>query len=358
MIQGHGGNTAAVAAHLGCRPEDIVDMSSNINPLGIVPGLLEHLQGHLDTIMRLPEVDAGAAAAGIAEMLAVEPAQVLMGTGTTQFIYTACTALRSRQVLIVGPTYADYASSCRMYGIEPDFFLSRAEEAFQVDCHRLADAARHYDTVFLCNPNNPTGTLIDHETLEALCRSLPDTHFIIDESYLPFAPASHDRSMVSTGLDNVIVLWSLSKIYGIPGVRAGFLIGSEAVAARFGGYMQPWCANSLAQEAVGYLVGNRSMVAAFVIRTKEYLRQEMDRFHRSLDGCGVTLFPTVAPYQLIGLPGEWTAAATCEQLLADRILLRDCCNFHGLDHHFVRVSLKSPTANQKVARLLRAALEA
>lgn len=356
MIQGHGGNVASVAARLGCKPDEIVDMSSNINPLGVVPGLLEHLRQRLDTVMSLPEVDAGAAVAGIADILGIDAGRVLMGTGSTQFIYTACPALGSKKVLIVGPTYADYTSSCQMHGIVPDYFLAEPGDNFQVNCEKLAEKAREFDTVFICNPNNPTGSLIPHQELLALCKRLPQTRFIIDESYLPFAPEKIDQSMTGCAPDNVLVLWSLSKIYGIPGLRAGFLIGSAAVADQFRRYMQPWCANSLAQEAIGYLAANKQMLEEFINKTKLYLAKEMATFRTQLAGCGATLYPSVTPYQLIGLPQGHTAEEVCERLVGDRLLIRNCSNFHGLDSGYVRISLKKPEINQMAARLFVAAV--
>jgi threonine-phosphate decarboxylase len=356
MIQGHGGNVASVAARLGCRPDEIVDMSSNINPLGVVPGLLEHLRHRLDTVMSLPEVDAGAAVAGIADILGIDAGRVLMGTGTTQFIYTACPALGSQKVLIVGPTYADYTSSCQMHGIVPDYFLAEPGGNFQVNCEKLAEKACDFDTVFICNPNNPTGALIPHVELLALCKRLPQTRFIIDESYLPFAPEQVDQSMTRCTLDNVIVLWSLSKIYGIPGLRAGFLIGSATVANQFRRYMQPWCANSLAQEAIGYLAANKQMLAEFVHKTKMYLAEEMTTFRNQLDGCGASLYPSVTPYQLIRLPQGHTAEEICERLIRDRLLIRNCSNFHGLDSGYVRISLKTPEINRMAAKLFVSAV--
>ena len=83
MIQGHGGNVAALAAQLGCRPEAIVDMSSNINPLGSLPGLIDHLRERMECISRLPEVDAAGAVRALADLLDIDPDRVLAGSGTT-----------------------------------------------------------------------------------------------------------------------------------------------------------------------------------------------------------------------------------------------------------------------------------
>jgi len=354
MIQGHGGDIFGLAARLGCQPEEIIDMSSNINPLGALPGLIEHLRWKIGRVSMLPEVDARSSARVIAALLGVAEERVLAGNGTTQFIYTACTALAARKALIVGPTYADYADACRAYGIEPDFFLTRADEDFVLDKGQLAAILPGYDTVFLCNPNNPTGHLVDHEALFDLCASHPHIRFVIDESYLPFAAAKRSRSMSACGLDNVVVLWSVSKIFGIPGLRAGFLLANAPVIERFRRLMQPWSVNGLAQEAIGFLGTNREAVTMFIDQTRVYLAEERRLFRQRLQTGGLILYPSVTSYALIGLPAGHTATMVCRALAEQRFLIRNCANFHGLGEGFIRIALKDAGINKTIVRHLLA----
>jgi len=354
MIQGHGGNIFGLAEQLGCRPEDIFDMSSNINPLGALPGLIEHLRDRMEKISVLPEVDARSAARAIAALLGVDAKRVLAGGGTTQFIYAACAALASRKALIVGPTYADYADGCRVCGIEPDFFLTRPEHDFALDTEQLAARLPGYDTVFLCNSNNPTGHLADHVTLLDLCARHPHIRFVIDESYLPFAPSDHGQSMSGCGLNNVAVLWSVSKIFGMPGLRAGFLVANIPIIDRFRRLMQPWSMNSLAQEAVLFLGANPVATAAFIDRTRAYLTEEGRLFRQRLYTGRLILYPSAASYLLIGLPADRTATMVCRALAEQKILIRNCANFHGLDEGYIRIALKDAAANETIARHLLA----
>ena len=356
MIQGHGGNVFAVAKQLGCRPDEIIDMSSNINPLGTMPGLLSYLKDRLDRIRVLPEVDGRAAVTAIAALLEVTEDRILAGGGTTQFIYSACAALKSQRVLIVGPTYADYTDGCRVHGIEPEFFLAQAAAGFALDLERLAATLARVDTVFLCNPNNPTGQLIPHASLMQLCRNHPDTRFIIDESYLPFAPAGQSESMCHCGLDNVIVLWSVSKIFGMPGLRAGFLVANPAVVESFRRYMQPWCVNSLAQEAVCFLGEHRDATKAFIQQTRAYLAEEGRLFQERLQPARLTLYPSCTSYFLMELEQDQTAEAVCHALAQQRFLIRNCANFHGLGERYIRVALKDPATNQAVVEHLLTAV--
>lgn len=356
MIQGHGGNVVGLAEQLGCRPEDIVDMSSNINPLGALPGLIEHLKNRLHRITVLPEVDGRGAVRAIAALLDVSEDRVLAGGGTTQFIYTACAALGTRKALIVGPTYADYADGCRVHSIEPAYFLASPADLFAVDLERLATVLSGCDTVFLCNPNNPTGQLVPHAGLLKLCTTHPEVRFIIDESYLPFA--QEDQGMTRCGLDNVIVLWSVSKIFGMPGLRAGFLVANPPVINRFRRYMQPWSVNSLAQEAVSYIGAHLDEVAAFINQTRTHLATEGQLFRQRLAAAPLTLYPSTTSYLLIGLPKGLTATGVCRSLAEQRFLIRNCANFHGLDEGFIRIALKDSTTNAAVTRHLLAAVGA
>jgi threonine-phosphate decarboxylase len=353
MIQGHGGNVRAMARQLGCRPDEIADMSSNINPLGMPPGLSAHLREHLDRVGVLPEADAVTAVQQISGLLDIDPDRVLAGSGTTQFIYTACLALNTRRALIVGPTYADYADACRMFNIDHVYFLTEATSRFDVNLDLLGRRLENIDTVFICNPNNPTGRLIPQDDLYRFCRARPGIRFIIDESYLPFAPASQSRSMIAGELENVSVLWSASKIFGIPGLRAGFLIADQEKVSLFRHYMQPWCLNSLAQAAIEYIGGNASAMIRFIELTRGHLEMERRRFqdvlaaHTALD-----IFPSVTSYFLIRLPEELNADEVCGKMIRQRILIRNCRNFYGLSDRFIRVALKDPEMNQLAADCL------
>jgi threonine-phosphate decarboxylase len=350
VIQGHGGNIYAAARDLNCRPDEIVDMSSNINPLGMPPGLLKHLQMCLGRVGVLPEADGRRSTRQMARLLDVDTHRLLAGNGTTQFIYSVCQALDSRKVLIVGPTYADYADACGMYDVTHSYFPADADSRFTVDIDRLALSLDGIDTVFICNPNNPTGYMMPYGGLVRLCRSHPKTQFVIDESYMPFATGEQSRSLAVNDLQNVSVLWSLSKIFGVPGLRAGFLIANGTVISRFQRYMQPWSMNSLAQAAVDYLCSHQASATSFIETTRKFLQKERQRFCDALAvRSGVTVYPSSASYILLKLPAGVKAQGICREMLQNRILIRDCSNFHGLSDRFIRVSLKHPMQNRLAA---------
>jgi len=329
-------------------------MSSNINPLEHhLPGLMEHLESCLGSIGALPEVDAGTLVRSFCRHHGIDPETVLAGAGTTQFIYALPIATGAERPLILGPTYADYADACRMWGRRPAFFLSTDAAGFEPDFTSLARRARAADLVFICNPNNPTGTLIPGEALAALCRRCSDTLFVIDESYLPFAPEGERESLLASTLANLVVLVSMSKIFKMPGLRLGFLKGPVAVIRRLKAYQLPWSVNTLAQAAGRYVLEQREPAERYVRETRNHVAAETAAFRQRIDGRrGLCAFPAAAGFVLVKLPPALTAATVCEALGNEKILLRDCTNFEGLTDRFVRVSLKGREANRRVAESL------
>ena len=227
MIDRHGGNIFDKARELGCHPMEILDMSSNVNPLGPMPELMTHLHVCLDRTVALPEANAGEITRAFANHHGIDPDTVLAGNGTTQLIHILPPALKMRKALILGPTYSDYADACRMHDVNFRFILSDESTAFH---HRLdAVNCTPGDAVFICNTNNPTGTLVATDAIISLCRQFPDTYFIIDESYLPFVPNGESISLTGTNLTNLIILNSMSKIFRIPGLRIGFVVASADI---------------------------------------------------------------------------------------------------------------------------------
>ncbi|MFP3980422.1 MAG: pyridoxal phosphate-dependent aminotransferase [Desulfobacterales bacterium] len=352
MIHGHGGNIHAAAAALGCAPEEITDMSSNINPLGPMPGLLEDLGQHIESVCMLPEVDAARAVQAYAKWQNIPEEQVIAGAGTTEILYQLPRALDIESALVVGPTYADYADALKINQAACKYYMRDAQNGFQPDMEGLRQAAEGTDALFFCNPNNPTGGCTDTGALASLARSLPNTYLVVDESYLPFVPGRGDDTMAKMDLPNTVVLHSLSKMFCIPGLRIGFCTTPGALAEKIAAYCPPWRVNSLAQQAVIRISRDPENARAHAEKTRHYLHgQRADMHDRLSDAPGLTVFPSDATFILMKAD-FFTAAEITSHLLEHRILIRDCSNFKGLSDHFFRISLKDARANERAARLI------
>lgn len=353
MIRGHGGNIHQLAREHGCRPEAIIDMSSNVNPLGPPPGLIDHLTDRLSTITALPPVDAAGIVEAFSSRHGLDPARVIAGNGTTQLIYSIPTAFKTRRALILGPTYADYADACAMHGVPYRYHLTTDANGFVPDLDALDRDLAGADTAFICNPNNPTGTLIPGRELASFCRAHPEVRFVVDESYLPFVADGEAESLMTQSPDNVSVLHSMSKIFRVPGLRIGFFIGSDGPARAVRGYALPWSVNALAQEAVDYLM-TAPVTDPFIRDSRAFLSAQREALTAALTAIpGIRPFPGRTSFILARLDGKINGPGLCQALGRERILIRCCENFVGLSDRYVRFSLKTEDVNRTLIESIR-----
>jgi threonine-phosphate decarboxylase len=353
MISGHGGNIYQLAQQLQCLPSDISDMSANVNPLGPMPALIDHLQASISAIAALPEVDAGGIVAAFSRFYGIDPRQVMAGNGTTELIYLIPRALGAKKTLVVGPTYSDYRDACALNQVACEHLICREKDDFAPDMQAIRRMAGPADLVFLCNPNNPTGTLVARPDIDALCRSLPDTVFVVDESYLPFAPVPADASMIGSNLPNVMVLNSMSKAFRIPGLRIGFVKAPESLIKALTPFALPWSVNSLAQAAVQWLMNHPERVELFLSSTRNMVETEKRRIEECIHKeTRARCFPSATSFVLIRLPDGLKAPTVWRHMADNRILIRNCDNFTGLSDAFIRISLKSQAENRRATDLL------
>jgi len=353
MLKGHGGNIYQLARALNCRPDTIIDMSSNVNPLGPMPEMMNFLRERIGDITRLPEVNAKGIINLFAGALGVDPELVMAANGSTWFIHTIPLALETRRALIIGPTYSDYAAGCRMHNVEHRFWLSRPENGFQPGPQEINKALSGFDTIFICNPNNPTGALICRDDILDLFACHPGVMFVVDEAYLSFVTGGAKSSVAGCGLPNVVVLNSLSKIFRIPGLRIGFMVSSAPVIQKMARYALPWCVSSLAHAAVTWVLTHPATADEFIEKTVQFVTAQRTVVTEGLDLVpDLTVFTSSADFILVRLPEGISAETVCAALAADRILIRNCGNIKGLSNRFVRISLKTEDVNRKLVRKL------
>ena len=365
MIRGHGGNIYALAQEVGCTPSDIIDMSSNVNPLGPPPGLVDFLRDNLKCLTALPEVDSAGIRQDFAARYGLDPERVLAGNGTTQIIYSLPQALGSRKALVLAPAYADYADACALHGVECVCLISRltsrlnspGADSFSYTISQIIEAIETSgaDLVFICNPNNPTGVFMPPANIVEICGRFPQVKFVIDESYLPFVGQGESLSLIhQTDLSNIIVLNSMSKIFKIPGLRIGLAVSAPSLINQLEPYILPWSSNSLSQIAVHWLMTHQPEVRDFVSQTVESLEKEKSFFKKELAALEVVkLLPSSTSFILAVLEEPLKAEEVCHHLGQQRLLIRNCANFAGLSSQYIRISLKSRRENALFATAMQ-----
>ena len=351
---GHGGDTGRLAVTAGCRTEELLDFSANINPLGPPEYIWNVLAKILPDIVHYPEPTAAQLVEAIADHYQLQPQQVVAGNGTSELLFAAVRILRPDRAVIAAPAYIDYQTACRQADIPVQSFLLQAEDDFQPDLARLDTVLQPGDLVIVGQPNNPTGRLIDRSQLLRLAADHPDVLFLIDEAFSGFVP---DYTSLAAARDNIIVLCSLTKLYAIPGLRLGFLAASPAISATIRGQLSPWALNSLAQGVGTELMrrGNQSYLEnsrQLVIRNRQWLHQALEKISH------LTVIPSQANFLLVRLDGKQDTAWLANTLLKKHtIAIRVCANYEGLDNSWFRVAVRNQEENEQLVAALLAVLQ-
>lgn len=356
MLKGHGGDIYRLARQLGCRPEDILDFSSNCSPLPFPDGFESHVLDHLHQLHWLPEVESESAKELLSEIYRLPPESFLLGSGTTEWIFAVPALSGLSRAVIPEPTYADYRDAARMAGLDVEgleLFRGREPLGQEEILEMLQGARLSGSVVFLCNPNNPTGIFLDPGRLLGLISSCRDALFVVDESYAQFIGPDEQTSLlgVSGGRlpENLLLLRSFSKIYGIPGLRVGCLVASGPIMDRLRDMARPWAVNRMAQVALKFFLPRPEIVA----ETRIYCQGEKAWLANQIEGLP-GLLPEVSDthYFLIRLDQGLKPKEVAGLLKKRRILVRDCSNFRGLEPVYIRISPGLRRDNQVLAKAL------
>lgn len=356
----HGGNVWRAAQEFDLAPEDIVDFSANLNPLGPPPGVLELLRQEAAAVRHYPEPQGGTLKAALADRVEVAVDQVVVGNGAAELIYLLCQVLKPRQVLLPVPTFGEYERAVRATGGETVYFPLVAEEGFRLPVEQLgtALATGGYDLLVLCNPNNPTGVFTPAAELGQVLESAQKagTFVLLDASFTGFLAPAEQAALQGLVRDaaNVFLLNSLTKLYCLPGLRLGYGCGPAALVAQMEAARDPWTVNTLAQ-----LAGRRCLEEkAYVEAGRALIEEQRAYLFRGLEALpGVRPFPPSANFILVDLRGSGVPAPVLRAELGRRgLLIRDCSNFPSLDEFYIRVAVRGPAENRRLLTELAAAL--
>ncbi len=344
----HGGIDPTELASRGIDPAAISDFSISTNPFMPPPGIREILSGL--SFGQYPDSAATELRRALAPRLSVTPENMLVGSGTTELIrLIALTYLRQGDgVFIIEPTYGEYEVAARLAGARIRRYRAREEDGFRPDIKEVSQAIRSYRPriCFVCNPNNPTGVYLPRDDIEAAREAVSDGLLVLDEAYIAFVADAGD----STGLiarDNVVLLRSMTKDYGLPGLRLGYAVAHREIIADLRRVMPPWSVNSAAL-AVGAAVLEKD---AYLRQSLRQVRRAKDALVERLTGLGLEVLPSAANYFLVKV-GD--GAALRRALLQKGCQVRDCASF-GLPE-YVRIAPRTPPENDKLVAAIAAVL--
>lgn len=270
--------------------------------------------------------DQSAARRALAERHGRKPDEVLLLNGACEAFWLLAQSLRPRRAAVVHPAFTEPEAALRAAGAEV-VRVVREPETWSFD---PADIPADVEMVVVGNPNNPTGDV---------CPSFrhDGALVVVDGSFADFVPFDPEGD---------VVVRSLTKLWGLAGIRAGYLLGPSDLVLDLEGHRQPWSVNSLACAALEACALDRETplrIAAEVAAARE-------RLTHSLRVLGVRVWPGVANFVLIRLP------TAVEPLRAHGIAVRPCASFPGLDDSYIRVAVRTDADNDRLVRAVEAIL--
>ena len=354
MIQGHGDDRYRF------RRDIRADFSSNVYAHVDLELLKAHLKGCLDVIGRYPEPEPYTLERALAARLDIDPSAVCVTAGATEAIYLTAHAFQGSHSTILQPTFSEYADACRLYKhsivneserrdgwvLDREHFSASETKPGGAERAMRCPVKPGMTMFWLCNPNNPTGTVIPRASLVEAIEMNPDTIFVIDQSYGFFTQEPLLSAAQAAGYPNVIQLHSMTKRYAMPGLRLGYVTAHPALIDRIRAVRMPWSVNALAIEAGLYLCAHPDTALIDL----PALLTETQRLRDHLNAIpGLTAEPTQTHFFLCRLAS--VRAADLKQRLAEDygILIRDASNFEGLDQHCFRIATQTPDENDLLA---------
>lgn len=324
------------------RNPDCIDFSANINPLGPPDSVKKAVAACVNDIAHYPDVQCKELKKRLGWAEQMEEEALIIGNGAAELIFALGYSLRPKRALLPQPTFAEYEQALLAAGCEVFYYPLSEENGFRLTEDFLQVLTGEIDMVFLCNPNNPTGKLIDPDLMLDIityCR-MNQIYVVIDECFMDFVKdcQKHTRKGLIPYNPYVVILNALTKLFAFPGIRIGYAMTSDAdLIHAVNAQLPSWNVSAVAQLAGKEVVHHEEYVEEsrkYVFREREYMYEEMKKL-------GLKVYEPSANFIFFK-----SDIPMYKKLLERHILIRNCDNFDGIMHGYCRVAIKKHNENE------------
>jgi histidinol-phosphate aminotransferase len=351
----HGARDYAELQQLGLQPDDVIDFSTNSNPFGPHPSVLQAVQNAVSrpTVARYPDRDCLALRAAIATADHVPSENILPGNGATELIHLiALTFIKPETChLVLSPTFGEYTRAIRLMGGNIYEHHPQTHTNLRLNVVDVASIVQRLkpESVWFCNPNNPTGQYWTSNEFASLYNTVDPEQkilWVIDEAYRNFVHSNKMQGHTKwPDHPNIIYLRSLTKDYSLAGLRLGYLVADANILTPLQTAKLPWSVSSIAQ-----IAGIATLQPDAIAWSKEslsQLHQHAANLWRGLTSLGFDVSPTETTFALIRVDN---ATRFRHRLLQAGLLVRDCASF-GLPDH-IRIAAHTQKANARLVETI------
>lgn len=346
---GHGANVEMMAEAFNKNTEDIIDFSSNINPK-VVPNLEEYIFEGLSKCKSYPDINYTKLRRNIGNYININPQYIIPGNGATEIIYLLMKNIKKR-LAILNPTFSEYERGAKLNNLEIINFMLNKNDEFSVNLKEIEDNIDRFDSLFICNPNNPNGKVKNiEELLKIMIKN--DKLLIVDETFMEFVYEEENYSLIKyvEKYKNIFILKAVTKFFGMPGLRLGYGVTSnKKLLDDIYRYKEPWTVNSFADTLSNYIFKDEE----YINSSKEYYLNERAYMLNSLRKIEkIHVYDTDTNFILIRLKDIKAEQLKLKLFKESNILIRNASNFIGLDENYIRIAIKSHEENQLILKEL------
>lgn len=352
MLNGHGGNINKICKDYGIDPDEVIDFSASVNPLGYPDSVRRILLERFDDILNYPDSECTNLRKTVAEKCPCNTSNVIIGNGSNELFHLIPRALKPKQGAVMHPTFSEFKDALYNANVNIIEIINDSTSLkFNLSDSKLKGFKE--GVVFLCNPNNPTGQLIPKDEILRLVEANIKRLIVVDEAFIDFVEEEEMFTVIKEAgsMENLIVVRSLTKFYGFPGLRLGYLIACESIINNLLRFKEPWTVNSLAQVAGQAAINDKE----FAFNTRRFVSSEKMFLYEGLSKIkGLHPFYPSANFILVKIGNdELTSLSLHDLLIKDKIIIRDCSNFIGLSDKYFRVAVRTRDENQRLLRALK-----
>ena len=333
------------------RHPQAIDFSANMNPLGVPASVIAAATESLSKIERYPDVFKNKLRAALAIYEGVDSEHIICGNGAAELIFALTLALKPRKALLPIPTFAEYEQALR--AVDCDIKYYQMVKDFTLDEGILDYIDEEQDIMFICNPNNPTGFVVDSDLMTKIIKKCQvcQVFLVVDECFQDFIEEAdvHTLKGTLTADSPIFLLKAFTKRYAMPGIRLGYGLCQEAkVLAKMNQVMQPWNI-SIPAEAAGIAALQET---AYVKKAQQLVQVERKYLMDELQKLPLTVYHSQANYIFFKGPDN-----LYDDCIKQNILIRDCQNYQGLSKGYYRIAVRTHAENEKLVAVFMRILD-
>lgn len=324
--------------------QPVLDFSINLNPMGMPPCAVEAACRCLEAPPRYPDPHCRSLRQVISRRDGVKEEHILCGNGASDLIDRLVRAIKPKCALVTAPTFSEYEKFLKINSCKVDYHFTLETENFCFNPSILSRITPETDMVFLCDPNNPNGTLIDLSLLTAILERCRQTHtlLVLDQCFLELTCAPADRMVHELEKGGLVLLRALTKSYAMAGLRIGYCLSAQSgLLEKMAAIGQPWAVSVPAQAAAEAALSQAPDWPAQCLRE---LEQQRGRLTAALTAAGAAVFPSDSNFLLF----RWKDGTLKDSLLRQGILIRQCSDYRGLGPRYFRLAVRSAQDNSRL----------